>query len=144
MTTLTFQTLAEFHRNRRLRHADKAGEYVEDGHDFGIHWRGPARARYRLTWMGPRYRAEDSAPAGELYLANLAEGSIELLCVIPPTTYEVSDSSLSVAGDPAFNVRAILSGWEEVEDTPNSVDWVRDRVAEAIRADWATAAVPHV
>lgn len=125
--TLIFPSLGDLLENRRIR--------PEDGYDFGFRWRGPGALGYhhRLTWVGPRGRNHESAPPGELYLLALGlvnGGTAELLCVIPP-----------VEGDPAANVRAILKGWEDVCGEPNSVDWVRDRVSEALQARWASK--PH-
>jgi hypothetical protein len=133
VTTLVFPSLDALLRNRGIQPRTDGG-YMEDGYDFGVRWCGPGLLVHRLTWLGPLGRTEDSAPPGELYLLALGMangGAAELLCVIPP-----------VEGDPAYNVRAILDGWQDVCGEPNSVNWVRDRVGEALRAGWATVPQP--
>lgn len=130
MSTLIFPSLGDLLENRGIPFS---ATRPEDGYDFGVRWRGPGTLVHRLTWLGPRGRTEKSAAPGELYLLGLGfgnGGSAELLCVIPP-----------VEGDPVANVREILKGWEDVCGEPNSTDWIRDRVSEALQAGWATK--PH-
>lgn len=143
-----FPTLDEMLRNRRVvRRAD--GSYAEDSYDYGVWWRDDRGGVYRLTWIGDRMRDRDADP-GELYLARLsgptrvgfdlgggesavaisagrATGSVELLCCVAP-----------VEGHPTERLDAILDGWADVCGETNSVAWVRDRVAEALEARWAT------
>jgi hypothetical protein len=125
--SVIFPTLADLLRNRQIQPRTDGG-YMEDGYEFGVLWRGGSgRDHYRLTWIGPLGRGPTSADPGELYLLRLGDGTTELLCVIPPFDGPLPDA----------NVEAILDGWAEVCGFPNSVDWIRDRVWEALRAGWA-------
>lgn len=106
-----------------------------DGHDFGVWWRDRVGGVYRLTWLGPRARPDDAAPAGELYLLATRGshfGSVELLCLVDPLENEVAIDG---------TVELILAGWGDVCGDDGSVDWVRDCVRQAI--DAGTASAPH-
>lgn len=133
MSTVVFPSLDAFLASRRIQPRIDGG-YMEDSYDFGVNWQGSRRDAYRLTWIGPLGRDRDSAAPGELYLLTFGTGTVELLCVIPPVPPSL--------GRPDSNVQAILSGWSEV-DGPNGIDWIRDRVAEALRAGWAHPAAIH-
>jgi hypothetical protein len=133
-----FSTRGAMLDSRLVRHFN--GRFAEDGYDFGIWWRDDCGGVYRLTWVGARGRG-DVALAGELYLERVNVGArdrgwfidrVELLCIIPPvpTTPDENDR-------PEQRVSDILDGWAEVCGEPNSVAWIRDRVAEALQAGWA-------
>lgn len=106
---------------------------MADSHDYGIWWRDNVGGVYRLTWLGPRRRPAGAGAPGELYLLALRGshfGSAELLCVIPP----IDDDPFEPLDG---NVERLLDGWAEVCGKDGSVDWIRDRVREALAAGWA-------
>jgi len=131
MTSLMFINHRDFIANRRLQIASDGG-YMEDSYDYGLYWKDDHAGVYRLTWIGPIGRTDDSAAPGELYLVRLGDGVVEYLCTIPPSD-----------GDrPAERVEDILEGWAEICGERRSYYWIRDRVREAIEAGWAT--LPHL
>jgi len=126
--SVTFPTLGDFLRNRRIE-TRTDGSFIEDSYDLGVHWLDRVGGQYRLTWIGPAPvgRGPKSGDPGELYLIRVPDGMTEFLCVIPPAD----------GPRPAENAENILDGWAEVCGLPNSTDWIRDRVYEALRAGWA-------
>jgi hypothetical protein len=138
MTDLPFINLEAFYAERRLNR-DPGGGWWADEYDYGLYWYDAHRNTYRLSWMGPIGRTDESAPPGELYIAKLNDGVVQWLCTIPPVPHGLDEALRDVSPVRAdYNVEQILTGWADVCGEPNSLGWIRDRVWEALRAGWAT------
>jgi hypothetical protein len=93
--------------------------------EFGREWSDAAGMRTELSWV---------ADTGELYAMAEPAGSVEMdplgdTRVDDLPTEALVVEILGVVADRA-TVDELLAGWEDVmEQSPNSIQWVRDRVA---------------
>jgi hypothetical protein len=98
---------------------------ASDESEFGRDWHDADGVRYEISWV---------ADTGELYAMSEPSGSIisdglgdENIMPMPANLVLVE-----VLGtlDSADVVQQVLSGWPEAMTRPDSVAWVRDRIAQ--------------
>lgn len=99
----------------RTRWPNMLGFYADRGglrsgeSDFGVWWTAE-----NGRW--PHYRVSVVKDTGDVYAIKTGEDeSVELLGTVPSGDYE--------------SAYAILEGWTDVIHYPNSLQWVRDRLA---------------
>jgi hypothetical protein len=108
---------------------------ASDESEFGRDWHDADGVRYEISWV---------ADTGELYSMSEPSGSIisdglgDENMVPMPANLVLVEVLGSVASADA--VQQTLSGWPEAMTGPDSLAWVRDRVARG--TDEATAPVP--
>ena len=89
--------------------------------DYGVHW--------RLEGWEYRWRVSYVRNTGEVYAVNQGRtiGPVFILAIIPPDPVPDGDRrSLFFA-----TLEAILDGWPQQCGRPDSLRWVRDRLANA-------------
>jgi hypothetical protein len=93
--------------------------------DYGVHWVDDDRltaARHRVTWI---------VDTGEVIAVNLWTGTIAVLGIVPPVgqyPHGVSHPKWHVFATQQ-TVERVLDGWEYECGKPDSLQWVRNRLA---------------
>ena len=97
---------------------------ASDESEFGREWHDGAGVRYEISWV---------RDTGELYSMSEPSGSIisdglgdENLAPMPSKMVVVEVLGTIETADA---VQQVLSGWPEAMKTPDSLTWVRERVA---------------
>lgn len=113
--------------------------------DFGVHWREGGSTAWSET-----YRVSYVEATGELYAFSNVRGEVELLATLELVPCAVCCEALGAVavaclgcggtGNSRGPVDAALEGWADVCGTPDSLAWVRERVA----APGSIFAGPHL
>lgn len=102
-------------------YADRGGE-LRPELDFGVWWTGERHF--------PRYRVSVVHYTGDLYVLDLYSKTVELLATLPHSC-EMPARVLDHCESCCYELaKRLLTGWTDHIHEPNSLQWVREALAE--------------